>query len=70
MEKNPDLRLGSKKDAEEIKLHPWFREVNWTRYEQRRVIPPNFEALYSSDSVLQPVFEELNSSPVQSDGKF
>ena len=29
LQKNPDLRLGSKHDAEEIKKHKFFYDINW-----------------------------------------
>ncbi len=31
--------------------------MNWRRYEERRVVAPNFEALNNLESVLQPVME-------------
>ena len=27
--RNPNQRLGAKEDAEEIKRHPWFKDINW-----------------------------------------
>lgn len=29
LERNPTKRLGAKKDAEELKQHPWFKTMNW-----------------------------------------
>jgi hypothetical protein len=29
MEKKPENRLGFRGDAKEVKLHPFFKDVNW-----------------------------------------
>ncbi|CAD8166532.1 unnamed protein product [Paramecium pentaurelia] len=36
LEKNQSKRLGSKEDAEELKKHPWFINVNWQQVIQRK----------------------------------
>ena len=29
LHKDPQVRLGSTNGLEEIKAHPWFKEINW-----------------------------------------
>uniref|UniRef100_A0A061R985 non-specific serine/threonine protein kinase n=1 Tax=Tetraselmis sp. GSL018 TaxID=582737 RepID=A0A061R985_9CHLO len=36
--KNPDKRLGSKRGAEDIKAHPWFKDIDWAML--RNAEPP------------------------------
>eukprot|EP00831_Metopus_contortus_P075906 TRINITY_DN6979_c0_g1_i4.p1 TRINITY_DN6979_c0_g1~~TRINITY_DN6979_c0_g1_i4.p1 ORF type:complete len:169 (+),score=25.74 TRINITY_DN6979_c0_g1_i4:127-633(+) len=41
LNRNPRARLGSgKKDAEEIKKHPWFKGVDWKLVMERSLDPP------------------------------
>lgn len=41
LEPDPNLRLGSGKEGgEEIRAHPWFKEINWKKLEARQVAPP------------------------------
>ena len=43
---DPKNRLGSKNDAEDIKKHPFFKEINWEEVKKRKYktpITPNFE---------------------------
>ena len=41
MTKEPKRRLGSsKKDAKEIKKHPFFKQVNWDDVYNLRIAPP------------------------------
>lgn len=49
LEKDPNKRLGSQADgAAQIKLHPWFREINWEALEAGQVRPP-FRPKVASD---------------------
>lgn len=43
MQRNPDKRLGSKNDYEDIKNHPFFKEVNWGKVFRREIKPPKPE---------------------------
>jgi len=39
--RDPDARLGgSPRDAEEIKEHEWFEDVNWNDLLQKKILPP------------------------------
>lgn len=41
--RDPTRRLGSGKgDAEEIKRHPFFKDVNWDDVINKRIPPPYF----------------------------
>lgn len=31
---------GSEKDAEEVKEHPFFKEINWKELKEKKVAPP------------------------------
>jgi len=47
LEKDPLKRLGCKYDSEEIKDHPWFSDVNWTKLENSQLDPPFVPSLES-----------------------
>jgi len=40
LRKNPENRLGSKRDVEEIKEHPYMEGVDWDKVYKREYIPP------------------------------
>ena len=41
LQKNPNKRLGGNiKDAQEIKEHPYFKDVNWDDVYNKKIIPP------------------------------
>lgn len=40
LNKNKDLRLGSKNDVDEIKSHDFFRAINWSDLESKKIQPP------------------------------
>ena len=51
MTKSPNKRLGcvvAQGLEEAIKLHPFFREIDWTLLEQRKVRPPFKPRIVSS----------------------
>jgi len=40
-EKNPEKRLGGGQGgAEEVKSHPWFKNLDWSLIYNKRIIPP------------------------------
>jgi serine/threonine protein kinase len=40
MDRNPQKRLGHARDADEVKLHPWFKKINWDDVYHKKLIPP------------------------------
>lgn len=40
LEKNPEQRLGHIGDAETIKKHPWFADIDWTALTEFKLKPP------------------------------
>lgn len=41
LEKDPNKRLGnSEQDSEEIKSHPFFKNIDWMKLEQKEIKPP------------------------------
>jgi serine/threonine protein kinase len=43
LEKNPNKRLGGgPKDAQEIKQHPYFKDVDWDKVYNKKLKPPIF----------------------------
>ena len=38
--KNPDRRLGSQTDAEEVMEQPFFAAIHWSDLKKKRIIPP------------------------------
>ena len=40
LERNPDMRLGSKNDADEIKEHCYFHNVDWGMVLSKKITPP------------------------------
>lgn len=40
MTKNPARRLGCTGNENQIRSHPFFKDLDWTALEQRRVEPP------------------------------
>ena len=43
LERNPNKRLGGcGRDAEEIKEHPYFKDVDWKKVYEKKIKPPNF----------------------------
>jgi hypothetical protein len=48
LNRDPTRRLGSgKEDAEEIKRHPFFRDVNFDDVLNKRIPPPYFPTIVS-----------------------
>ena len=43
LQKDPNKRLGgSIKDAQEIKEHPYFKDVDWDKVYNKQITPPTF----------------------------
>ena len=64
LERNPEKRLGCKNsDADDIKSHPFFRQINWTDLNDKKIKPPykpfvtgaedtrNIDALFTNEKL-------------------
>ena len=40
LQKERERRLGARKDAEEVKAHPFFSNIDWSKLESRELQPP------------------------------
>lgn len=47
LNRNPKHRLGGTSDAEELKEHPFFADINWVALKNKRIAPP-FQPLLKS----------------------
>ena len=62
LKKNPARRLGNKRGIEEIKQHPWCKDINWDMYLAKKIDPPfkpglkqsHFDPEYTAAIVEQP----------------
>lgn len=62
LRKNPARRLGSKRGIEEIKEHPWCKDIKWDLYLNKKIEPPfkpglkisHFDPEYTASVVDQP----------------
>ena len=54
MEREPNKRLGTKRDAEEVKEHKYFNGVNWDSVLKRELRPA-----ISAKPILMPVYIPL-----------
>jgi len=73
LKKDPNQRLGSgETDAEEIKNHPWFDQIDWTRIEEKTMTPPYLPQLDQADDTKHflPEFTNLQPSPTDGEGSF
>ena len=48
LKKDPEHRLGSKRDVEEIKEHPYMEGVDWDKVYKREYIPPPIIQKYNN----------------------
>lgn len=72
LDRNPSTRLGSTKDAAELKAHAFFREVNWTMLHARQLIPPFVPDLdrLTDTSFFDAEFTSMPLDSVEPDGSF
>ncbi|KAE8234926.1 hypothetical protein CF326_g42 [Tilletia indica] len=66
LNRNPKHRLGAQRDAQDLKEHPFFKEIDWEALALKRV-PPPFKPLVESDEStanFDPEFTETNLSEV------
>ena len=46
LERNPDMRLGGVRDADEIKEHVYFKDVDWNMVLSKKILPPEKKLNY------------------------
>ena len=66
LHKDPNQRLGSgATDAEEIKSHPWFECIDWSKILEKTITPPYQPQLDQEDDTKHflPEFTNLQPSP-------
>ncbi|XP_058015091.1 serine/threonine-protein kinase N3 [Ahaetulla prasina] len=65
LQKCPERRLGAgAKDAEEIKIHPFFKEINWAALFARKLKPPLVPILKSATDISNFDKEFTSQKPV------
>jgi len=53
LKKSPKKRLGAEKGAEEIKSHPWFKNINWKdAYDKKLKTPSGEKIIPKLDSLI------------------
>ncbi len=66
LRKDPSKRLGSKKDAEDIKNHYWFSAVNWDDMVNMRYYPPFLPKFNNKTLGLEYFDKDFTQIPVES----
>ncbi|KAI9345005.1 kinase-like domain-containing protein [Obelidium mucronatum] len=51
LEKDPEKRLGANGDGAEIRAHPWFKTIKWSKAEVRQMQPPFLPACETPDVI-------------------
>lgn len=51
LNRNPKHRLGSENDAEDLKRHPFFAQIDWNLLANKKIPPPFKPLVESEDSV-------------------
>ncbi len=64
--RDPDQRLGSKNDLEEIMAHPFFKNLDWEAIYKKRVKPPFIPKIESELDTKYIDTEFTTSSPNES----
>ena len=67
LNRNPDHRLGSKRDALELKEHPFFADVDWDALVQKKITPP-FTPVLSGEHDTTNFDEEFTKAEVDAHG--
>ena len=65
--KNPDRRLGSLTDAEEVMEQPFFAAIDWSDLKKKRIIPPFKPEVRNTLSGLRPLTTMLFLLPQLTD---
>eukprot|EP01015_Nassula_variabilis_P024869 TRINITY_DN4793_c0_g1_i3.p1 TRINITY_DN4793_c0_g1~~TRINITY_DN4793_c0_g1_i3.p1 ORF type:complete len:312 (+),score=64.85 TRINITY_DN4793_c0_g1_i3:9-944(+) len=71
LEKNPQFRLGSVQDAKEIKVHPWFKDIDWVKLENKEIVPafkPVIQSEFCQEN-FNPYLNKIDPKEYQSTGQ-
>ncbi|KAF8333327.1 Pkinase-domain-containing protein [Amanita rubescens] len=66
LNRNPKHRLGAQRDAEELKVHPFFKTIDWKALYLKQVTPP-FKPVVESDESTNNFDPEFTSADIESD---
>lgn len=64
LNRNPSHRLGAKNDAQELKDHPFFADIDWDLLRQKK-IPPPFKPSLTSDTDVSNFDPEFTNAPTE-----
>ncbi|BFZ53820.1 Serine/threonine-protein kinase [Savitreella phatthalungensis] len=67
LNRNPDHRLGSKRDAAELKEHPFFADIDWAALLQKKLAPP-FKPVLTGEHDTNNFDEEFTRAEVDQNG--
>ena len=67
LNRNPEHRLGSKRDAAELKEDAFFKSIDWTALANRQVTPP-FKPLVESDESVANFDTEFTAADIRDHG--
>jgi len=63
LERNPSKRLGAKKDADEVRAHPWFKNINWNDVYRKKLPVPSPSFANQANATIEVEFEVENDDP-------
>ncbi|KAF9008705.1 kinase-like domain-containing protein [Cyathus striatus] len=67
LNRNPKHRLGAQRDAEELKEHPFFKNIDWVALSLKQVTPP-FKPVVESDESTSNFDPEFTSADIREVG--
>jgi serine/threonine protein kinase SCH9 len=67
LNRNPKHRLGAQRDTAELKLHPFFKSIDWDALSLKQVTPP-FKPVVESDESTSNFDPEFTSTDIRSVG--
>ncbi|KAF9534391.1 kinase-like protein [Crepidotus variabilis] len=67
LNRNPKHRLGAQRDAEELKEHPYFKNIDWVALSLKQVTPP-FKPLVESDESTNNFDPEFTTADIRDVG--
>lgn len=63
LNRNPKHRLGATRDAEELKEHPFFADIDWPALLRKKIAPP-FKPVLSGEEDVSNFDEEFTNAPI------